>query len=231
LDEAIFQIINGYAGTSDIRDFFVKATNRHLIKTMPIIVAFWYLWFRNPVVVTVRAKILVSLTLGVLSMAIGRGLSVFLPYSLRPIHQSEIPVNFPDGMESGALSGWSSMPSDHAVFNYTLCACLFLIHRKLGIWAFFHATLFIMLPRIYMGFHWPSDIAAGALVAVGIVVLLFHVTTVAVERLGVMAWVERYPQFFYPLFFLLSFQLSSNFDTLRSVVRAVIEGARQVGNL
>ncbi|MGH3429101.1 MAG: phosphatase PAP2 family protein [Terriglobales bacterium] len=60
-------------------------------------------------------------------------------------------------------------PSDHAVMAGAVAAGLFTIHRWLGVTAL-GAALFMAFARVYVGVHWPADVAAG--LAVGAIVTL-----------------------------------------------------------
>ncbi|MFD6159875.1 phosphatase PAP2 family protein [Nocardia sp. NPDC060256] len=60
-----------------------------------------------------------------------------------------------------------SFPSNHAVVAAAMAAALFLINRRLGIVAGVAATIMGM-SRVYVGAHYPHDVAAA--VAVGVIV-------------------------------------------------------------
>lgn len=224
MDEAVFQFVNGYAGISESRDVFLRAISLNpLVKTLPIIAAFWYLWFQMSDD-RARAGVVASFVVGTISIAVARVLALFLPYAMRPMHQEGVLYRLPLGMEPDVLSGWSSMPSDHAVFNVTLAACLFALHRRLGLWALLHVAIVICLPRIYLGLHWPSDILVGAVIGVAVAVVALRPATDTVQRLGVMAWAARAPGAFHVLLLMLGFQLATNFNSLRELVSALRHG-------
>jgi membrane-associated phospholipid phosphatase len=56
-----------------------------------------------------------------------------------------------------------SFPSDHAVMAGAVAAGLFLVSRRLGVVAAV-AALLMALARVYVGAHWPGDVAAGLVV-------------------------------------------------------------------
>ena len=224
MDAAVFEFFNGFAGTSAWRDGVLRAFSLNpLVKTLPVILAFWYLWFRAPASDDrTRAGILAGLLLGTVSIALGRALALLLPFSPRPMHQDVVPYRLPLGMEPTALSDWSSMPSDHAVFNVTLAVCLLLLHRRLGLWALVHVIVVICLPRIYLGLHWPSDILAGAAVGLALALVAQRPVTALVLRSGLLRWAAAAPGAFHVLFLLLGFWLATNFDTLRQLLSALL---------
>lgn len=56
-----------------------------------------------------------------------------------------------------------SFPSDHAVMAGAVAAGLFLVSRRLGVVAAV-AALLMALARVYVGAHWPGDVAVGLVV-------------------------------------------------------------------
>jgi len=58
-----------------------------------------------------------------------------------------------------------SFPSGHAIFFFALAAALYCFNKKIGLWAFFAATL-VGTARVYAGVHWPSDVLVGAILGV-----------------------------------------------------------------
>lgn len=77
-----------------------------------------------------------------------------------------------------APSADPSFPSDHATAAFAI-AFTFLAYRGRGRWAFVFAAMLISISRIYIGTHYVSDIAGGALTALAAVIvvkLLFQQT-------------------------------------------------------
>jgi len=61
----------------------------------------------------------------------------------------------------------ASFPSGHASFYFTLSTIIYSYNRKIGI-LFYIASFLIILSRVFVGIHWPSDILAGAILGIGI---------------------------------------------------------------
>ncbi|MDP2741722.1 MAG: phosphatase PAP2 family protein [bacterium] len=59
----------------------------------------------------------------------------------------------------------SSFPSGHASFYFALSTAIYFYNKKLGI-LFYIGTFLIVISRVFVGIHWPSDILAGALLGI-----------------------------------------------------------------
>ncbi len=62
-------------------------------------------------------------------------------------------------------------PSDHASSAFAIASVLVLFHRRLGVLALLVAA-FMCYARVYVGDHYPGDVAAGALIGIVVAVLL-----------------------------------------------------------
>jgi len=113
------------------------------------------------------------------------------------------------------MANWSSFPSDHATLFFALAAGLFFVSRGLGTVAAAYVTLVIALPRIFVGWHYPSDILAGALIGATFASLAQHASVR--ERLAppILSWGRAHPQAFHAAFFLLSYQVATLMDDAR----------------
>ena len=118
------------------------------------------------------------------------------------------------------LDTWSSFPSDHAVLFYALSTGLFFISKRVGIGAFVYTSIMIAMPRIYLGLHYPTDIVAGA--AVGVAVAAVSILCLKGNRVlrAAANWSDQKPALFYPLFFLVTYQIADMFDSGKALLRA-----------
>jgi undecaprenyl-diphosphatase len=219
-DSFIIHFLNQYSRQSETIDFFIRfISGNHLIKGGVLLLLFWWAWYKESDKQDHhRAQLISTLFSCFIAIIIARGLALLLPFRLRPLHDSDLILTLPYGMKPTLLEGWSSLPSDHAVLFYTLSTGLFIVSRRAGLFALVYTTLFIALPRIYLGLHFLTDILAGALV--GIAVALACNSSLFTSRVStpVLNWSYTQPQFFYPLFFLLCYQIADMFDSARAII-------------
>lgn len=64
-----------------------------------------------------------------------------------------------------------SFPSDHASPAFAIAGVLVLFHRRLGVLALLVAA-FMCYARVYVGDHYPGDVAAGAVIGIVVAVIL-----------------------------------------------------------
>jgi len=115
------------------------------------------------------------------------------------------------------LRTWSSFPSDHAVLAFVMAVSLWRISRPIGVWALLHATIFVCLPRLYVGFHFATDLIAGALLGtmLAVVVPLLSISR-AVSTFLLRLEVRR-PATLYAAGFFVLFEMAEMFDSVRLV--------------
>jgi len=66
-------------------------------------------------------------------------------------------------METFWFDGESSLPSDHAAMFTAFSVGLFFVSRRAGVFALLYTATVILLPRLYLGLHYLTDLLAGAL--------------------------------------------------------------------
>ncbi|MGH6912364.1 MAG: phosphatase PAP2 family protein [Geminicoccales bacterium] len=100
----------------------------------------------------------------VLAIAISRLMQNYFPVRLRPRHDPALDFILPANVRIEQLRDWGSFPSDHGVLFGALALAVYFLDRRLGWVAIGWTILVILLPRIYTGAHYPSDVVAGALI-------------------------------------------------------------------
>ncbi|HUZ51537.1 MAG TPA: phosphatase PAP2 family protein [Streptosporangiaceae bacterium] len=83
-----------------------------------------------------------------------------------------------------------SFPSDHAVMAGAVTAGLLIYSRRLGIVAAVAAVL-LCLARVYIGAHYPQDVAAGLLLGAAVVVISYLIVRLPLRWL--VGWLARTP--------------------------------------
>ncbi len=227
-DSAIIDCCQRLSNKSYVFDFTVNfISDNHLIKGGLLLMILWWGWFKTdenrP---HFREHMVSTLIACFIAEFIARVMALTLPFRFRPMHEKTLDFILPYSMNPRFLDGWSSLPSDHAVLFYALAVGTFYISKKTGIFSIIYVTLFITLPRIYLGLHYPTDILAGAIIGT-VIVLLFN-APFFIEKLSkpVVNWANKKPEWFYPVFFIISYQIADMFDNSRAFItylRSVIK--------
>lgn len=233
-DAEVISFLNQFSHRSSTFDYLASfISGNHLLKGGVLVSLLWWVWFKYEETNTQsREYVLSTLIACVIAIFVGRTLALSLPFRLRPLHNPELAFQLPYTVSETTLTGWSSFPSDHAMLFFALATGLLFISRFIGVFALSYTFFVICLPRVYVGFHYPTDIIGGALIATSITWALVNrprVTSYLVRP--AMRWLETHPGSFYAAFFLLTYQIADMFDGARAVGWIVFKFLRQVVNL
>jgi undecaprenyl-diphosphatase len=225
-DVAVVHALNRLVGHSWLFDrFVIFLSGNNILKSAGIVAAMWWLWFLHPDDEgrrrDVRERILLTIVVAFAAIVLARSLSLMLPFRVRPIQTQGLGFVFPSSLEKRGFWDWSAFPSDHAVMFFSFAMSIWYISRRLGWILFGYVAVLISLPRLYLGFHYPSDIAAGAAIGIGMAWLanrrkIKEWLTRLLLRPS-MGWLERSPGFFYACLFFVTYQIADMFDQVRSI--------------
>ena len=224
-DSTIIQFLNKFSHHSWVFDSTLTfLADNNLVKGGIFTIIIWWIWFKNSDdQVDIREHIIAIILSCFVAMVLARILSVSLPYRERPLHEAALNFVLPYGIKSTALSNWSSFPSDHGVLFFTLTTGFFFISKKLGILASIYTIIFIAFPRIYLGFHYPTDIICGGLIGIAIGVAANQKFICNKISKPILKWSEKSPGLFYALFFLITYQIADLFNSSRLLLHSIME--------
>jgi undecaprenyl-diphosphatase len=196
-----------------------------LLKGGIVVSMLWYLWFRKSDNINLnRERIIISVISCMIAIFVGRLLARVLPFRLRPLVNPNLEQFYNNKSMADSFDMASSFPSDHAVMFFALATGIFLISKKLGLFSYLYVLFVICFPRVYLGLHYPTDILTGAAVGILTSLLLaspklWHPVTEKILQIS-----NKYTGAFYVFFFLISFEISTLFDSLRSIVHYLFGG-------
>jgi undecaprenyl-diphosphatase len=217
LDQWILLHLNSLARHSQVFDEVMALfAGRTLLKGGVIFALFWASWFDVSKEQYERRTILLSgFFAAIISLAISRLIATLAPFRERPLW-SLAHFQVPYATSSEDLIHWSSFPSDHAALYVGLSVAILLAWRRLGILALVYTLVFICVPRMYVGIHYPSDLLAGALI--GTVVVLVATTSAIKQRVKrLLRYESQNPAVFYMISFFVTAQLVEMFIDVRKL--------------
>jgi undecaprenyl-diphosphatase len=229
-DFQIVTFINQFSQHSWIFDKLIGfLSHNNLFKGGVLATIIWWAWFKSEDRHSHNREHIISTLLScIIAIALARAFALTLPFRLRPLQEEGLHFLLPFGMTTTVLEGWSSFPSDHAVLFIALSTGLLFVSRWVGTFSLSYTVLFIGFPRVYLGLHYPTDIIAGAIIGMTIALLgnIYLVQSTLIQ--SITNWSYSKPNLFYPLFFLLTYQIVELFDHSRSLVSAVIKLIRNI---
>ncbi len=220
LDLSIFHAINGFCGQNPKLDQFLIQLDFSAAKGLAFMGSFGALWFqrtkdqeRTKDQAKRRETLIIMIFAILLSIIAARAAANLLPFRIRPMFVPDIGYHAPL-LSVGNYENWSSFPSDTATYFFVITTGFWLLSRWLGVlWACF--STIVILARVYLGIHYPSDVLGGALLGIGLTLAMNNQFAHARIAAPILAMEQRAPAIFYGLLFPVLFETATIFHFTR----------------
>ncbi|MBB4380710.1 phosphatase PAP2 family protein [Bradyrhizobium sp. SBR1B] len=222
IDLVLLRLVNSIAHRSSSFDACVSfLADLPLFKGAVLTSVLWLVWFQPDRDKQLRRALVVSTLLGTIaSLVLAKVIRSVLPFRLRPIHDATSGFILPYHVSSETLWNWSSFPSDTAAMAFALAGGILMIRREWGYIAALYSLVVICIPRIYLGYHYPSDVAAGALLGgLSAFVMSWYPIRSPLSR-PILSWSQCSPGTFYCAFFVLTYEVATVFENTRQILVA-----------
>jgi undecaprenyl-diphosphatase len=220
MDYQITRFFNEVAGKSRLFDGIVGLmSDKSLLTGVIFMSAIWLIWFRDNRDAQ-RIRLVMGVVAVVLSGVVTRLMQLGFPFRERPIRDAGLHFILPIGVTTDTLRGHSSFPSDTAAWLFALATVLWFNDHRIGILSFLLAAV-EGLSRVYLGFHWPSDIATGAVLG-AFIVALSQFVPIPKSAMYVLRWEHKATASFYACAFLASYLVATVCDELRTIASVIV---------
>lgn len=185
--------------------------NLYTFKGLVLIPVLWWMWFQQDECREWRREmVLATLASGIVALVVGRLLTHWLPFRVRPVYNTELHLRFASGeIKDAVLTNWSSFPSDHAMLWMAVATGIFLMVRTHPQWLKVRTLIdegaIGELRAVTGGFTYhntnehnirnKSELGGGGLLDIGCYPITTSRFTIGREPRRVVALVERDPTF------------------------------------
>lgn len=233
-DLPILHVINGFCGNSWVLDRLISHLALDFKYAVPLCI-FWVLWFQplrdlTQDQVARRQRLLVIVVAVIVSLVVNRAISVMMPFRARPMATPDIGYRqplFEEQFQFHDYEPWSSFPSDQATFFFVFVTGFWLLSRPAGTAMAAYSTL-IVLSRVYLGTHFPSDILTGTVLGI-VVMLVMDRDFFRNATIPLLALEKAKPAYFNAGLFFVLLEMGTGFMNVRDIGRSFIHFLRAYG--
>lgn len=232
LDYHVITFLNQFANRSWTFDMlvFLLAQN-YVLKTGLIVALLNWAWFCRPDTAGARRTLVFGVIASCAGVLVNRLLSLMVPFRVRPMRSDVIDFVVPQTVNPHSLLSWSAFPSDNATLFFGLATTIYLVSRRAGLVAFAHVLLVVGFARVYLGYHHPTDILAGGLLGVGMVLLVKIASLRTAITRPPLAWQAQHPPSFHAALFVMMFLIAMTFEPVYPLAAFALATAKATVNL
>ncbi|MBR0696607.1 phosphatase PAP2 family protein [Bradyrhizobium lablabi] len=217
-DRELLLTLNSLVGLDGPHYVWGLASNA-LFRGFPIFFAWFVLWFSRDCIRR-RSRMLVAL----LAVCLATVLSVWLQFHLathtRPILDPALHLNIIDPGSNWDRTG--SFPSDTATVFFALATVILLENRVVGLICLLWVAAVIAIPRVVVGWHYPSDVVGSLLLGPGFVLLFDKVPYLRMLFERSLRLFEGRMYLVHALLFVLMADASHLFDGLQHAGKSLV---------
>src|SRR5581483_9262341 len=141
-----------------------------IARGVPVFVPLIVLWF-SPSHITDRGRMVLGLAGACFATLVSVLLQKHLHVDIRPLFNSALHLYQPNRVDLSQWDRINSFPSDTATLYFALSTVIFLEWRLAGALSYVWSFITAGICRAALGFHYPSDIAAGIVLGTAMVLL------------------------------------------------------------
>jgi membrane-associated phospholipid phosphatase len=228
-DLGIYQFLTRFTGNWFIDRVVNFQESNQIFKGGFILAVYWWVWFRRGSDQEKRRKTIISIMFAtVVAIIVTRTLAAATPFRVRPIYDANLVHRWSFGI-TGDFAQLNSFPSDTATYLCALAFGLIVLIPRLRVPIVLYTAGWFCFPRIYLGYHYVSDVVVGA--AIGVVVvwgLLRAEWLQSAVSSRVVAFADLRPDVFYAAAFLITFEMAVIFWDVRELGHRVVHVAKVV---